>query len=250
MAVDVPGSNPKVEIPASSHHSIPNLEYLQAALNHLDGAMAIINREGKIIFINSNNEVSQSLLNTKAIVGKSIFESIPEEWRPMGTLMMSNAESSGLPVSIDLQREGPRQTRLFFELTCKVLPEEYEGSPRMFLIEAHEITARKIFEKKLESTGTEMSTLIENANAIIIATDSHDHITEWNKAAADITGYARHEALMQKLHTLIYDNTDPLHTTSSIQPLLEGRSLSNFELPVKAKEVQSYSAIAPPEMAE
>lgn len=235
MAVDIPGNKPKVEIPAVRQDPIPNLAYVQKALNHLDGAMAIINSEGKIIFINSHNEVCQSLLSTKLAIGNSIFENIPEEWRSMGMMMMNDAATSGLPVSIDLQRNGPHQTKLFFELTCKVLPED-ENASRMFLIQAHEITARKILQKKLESAGSEMSTLIENANAIIIATDSRDHITEWNKAASEITGYERHEALMQKLHTLIIDNIDPLQSTSSIQGLLEGRSLSNFEIPVKAKD--------------
>lgn len=71
------------------------------------------------------------------------------------------------------------------------------------LSNVRDITARTELEKKLERSHKLHDKLTEKAKDAIIQINSHGEITFWNDAACEIFGYARGEALGQRVHDLL-----------------------------------------------
>ncbi|HPR63317.1 MAG TPA: PAS domain S-box protein [Thermoanaerobaculia bacterium] len=83
---------------------------------------------------------------------------------------------------------------------------------------------------------SELAQLIDTANAPIFGIDASGRINEWNQAAATLTNISKSNALGKDL----LRNFIPTHHRDKVQEVLrkslEGRSTSNFELPILTRD--------------
>jgi len=77
------------------------------------------------------------------------------------------------------------------------------GNLQAFVKVARDITDRKKVEEDLRRSEARMRSILETALDAIVVIDSEGTIHEWNRAAEQMFGYAREQALGQKLENLI-----------------------------------------------
>lgn len=95
-----------------------------------------------------------------------------------------------------------------------------------------DVTVHKEYESKITSIALELSSLIENANAVIIGVDENGLVNEWNKVATVVTGYAKHELIGKKLTDFVSGTARQKIVDRHIQHLLRGNTidLRQFEI--------------------
>jgi len=95
-----------------------------------------------------------------------------------------------------------------------------------------DITNLKAAMSATKRVADDMTRLIDTANAPIFGVDLDGHVTEWNRKAAEVSGWAKEEALGKPLlHTFI-----PKQNWTGVQEVLtlafDGISTANFEFPI------------------
>jgi PAS domain S-box-containing protein len=109
---------------------------------------------------------------------------------------------------------------------------EATGTRAMYV----DITDRERLRVASETAARELQQLIDTANAPIFGVDTQGRVTEWNQAAARITGFNKDEVMGHDLvHDFIEEDTRPA-VQAVLDNALRGEETSNFELPLVAKD--------------
>jgi PAS domain S-box-containing protein len=209
----------------------------QVILNSLDSALVIIDEDGIVQYVNVYPEIYACLVAQPLLPGESIFKAIPSDWHLMARNVMKNVAYSKNPVTLDASCENKGGGKYYFDIKCKAIKGN-TNKKQLLLAEVQEVTIQKIFERKIGAIASEMSDLIQNANAVIIATDCRGYITEWNLMSAKITGYSKSEAIMKQVSQLLLDTGFQEEFSFILNKVAEGETLSNYELPIKSKDNQ------------
>jgi len=98
-----------------------------------------------------------------------------------------------------------------------------------------DISARKNAETRVSLLAADLRLLIDNANAPIIGIDAHGCVNEWNKKAADITGYTKEEVTGRYLVRDFIIDEYKVAVNEVLQKALEGMETDNFEFPFITK---------------
>lgn len=219
---------------AKEDSSFLNYQY-EMAINNLDGAIAIIDQIGNVKLINEYPLVYHPLIKASLSPGMSIFNVIPEHYVSVAKNIIKDILYHGNPITLDLNCKNSEGDLLCFEVKCKPFA-KVEGLDRLILIEIRDITTQKIYRNKLESAARDISSLVENANAIIIETDSREYITRWNRLSTHLTGYSQNEVFAKKLSQLLFVGDGNTLFSKLLENVLAGNNLSNYELSVLAKD--------------
>lgn len=203
-------------------------------LNNVDEALVIVDTEGTVLFFNKAAAKVQSLVDPPLRVGGILFDSIPEAPVDLRETFITNLISSRKPATFDTTFAHPEKT-IHFEIKCTPITDQ-EDQVSQILIEARDVSPQKIFEKKITTIASELSGLIENANAVIIGIDTLGYIMDWNEMTTVITGYSKSEAFAQQFSDLLLDNENRDCFAQAMQNVFEGKLLSNYELPVRSKD--------------
>jgi PAS domain S-box-containing protein len=209
-------------------------EQLLGLLNNLEEALVLVDNTGTILFCNTFPRSFHHLVPRPLQPGNSIYDIVPSQWKIMSKGLFNKVVITRTPSTIDVQSTDPQGGKLFFEIACK--PIINEGQPLQVLIEGKDVTPQKIFEKKTSAIGSELSNLIQNANAVIIVTDSRGYIIDWNEMSTSVTGYTKMDALTKQFSDLLLDADQQKVFATVMQNVLEGKPLINLELPVHAKD--------------
>ena len=99
-----------------------------------------------------------------------------------------------------------------------------------------DITEMNRGKQELYQVANALTRLIDTANAPIIGTDINGLVNEWNRKAAEITGYSKEEVINKHLtHTYIME--EYRHAVQEVLELaLGGRSTDNFIFPLMTKD--------------
>jgi PAS domain S-box-containing protein len=92
-----------------------------------------------------------------------------------------------------------------------------------------EVTAEKIFQKKIAQITHDFAGMVENANAVIFSIDSGEYVTEWNAECARISQYSKNEALTKKIGSFVH-NEIATQFDLFVKSVYAGNPGSNFEL--------------------
>lgn len=218
----------------------PDLTPLEAgwlrdvALDNFDAAILLVDRNGIIQFRNNYPDSFAMLVDKPLHIGDSIFSAIPAQWTSMANSMFQNVVKSASTINTGATCRGEMGGKLHFEIRCKPVITR-NPYPALFQVEVTEVTTQKIFEKKLSALAQEITSLIENANAVIIETDSREYITQWNKMASQRIGYHKNEAYARRLTKLIAEEPNLPDFSRLLTNVLDGRPLVNHEMKVRAK---------------
>jgi PAS domain S-box-containing protein len=108
---------------------------------------------------------------------------------------------------------------------------EYNKIQKFVAVET-DITVQKEYETEIISIALELSSLIENANAVIIGVDENGLVNEWNKQATVATGYTNHELIGKKITDFVVGSLRKVIVEKYIRHVLNGNSidLKEFEI--------------------
>lgn len=210
-------------------------EYYDSAINNLDAVIFIIDQHGKVILINDYPSVYHELIKVTLIPGMSVFSVIPENFHSMAKNILKDIMQYGTANTLDINSENTGKGHHFFEIKCKPF-EKKEGHDLLILIEIRDVTTQKIYRNKLELAARDMSSLVENANAVIIETDSREYITRWNRICAQLTGYSQNDVFAKKFSQLLFVDDGNSLFSKQLENVLAGSNLSNYELSVISKD--------------
>jgi PAS domain S-box-containing protein len=107
-----------------------------------------------------------------------------------------------------------------------------EGKVERYISIQSDITRQKEYELNITAIARELSSLIENANAVIFGVDRHGYINEWNQVCAQLTGFAKNEILSKKFVQVMLDSNAQSVGDSILEKVLQGSPISNYELPL------------------
>jgi PAS domain S-box-containing protein len=157
----------------------------------------LVDQTGKVLMTSKHLEKFRRLIHPPLVVGASIFESIPPSWLQLSENILATLLESPAPYTLEASYDHPDGKVTHFEIKCTAIHSE-NGEVQHIFIEARDVTPQKIFENKITIVAREYQSVIENANAVIIGTDTRGYITEWNEMARVVTGYSKNEAFLRR----------------------------------------------------
>ncbi|NMB77859.1 MAG: PAS domain S-box protein [Methanomicrobiales archaeon] len=132
----------------------------------------------------------------------------------------------------------------YFKMKC--IPLTFENGARAVGIILEDITEMKTYQQELEKRVQERTAevvkakdfaenLIRTANALVIGLDPQGHVTIFNRAAEDVTGYSRDEMLGKKgLDIIMPENRFPVFR-AALRRLLAGGLPDRIDSPLLTK---------------
>ena len=157
---------------------------LRAMMNAVSESIFLMERDGAILAI---NETAAARLGSSvpAMLGRSIYEFIPAELAPSRQAHVEQAFVTGQPVSFEDARFG----RVIYNHLYPVLDEL--GRVTRLAVFGSDITE----ELRAREQSDYQANLLANINEAVLATDTHDTLTAWNKSAELTYGWTAAEAL-------------------------------------------------------
>ena len=89
----------------------------------------------------------------------------------------------------------------------------------------------------MQRIANDLTLLIDTANAPIFGIDANGLVNEWNRKAAEITGYTKEEVIGQDLVRKFITAEFQESVNEVLQNALLGRETANFEFPLYKKPV-------------
>ena len=194
----------------------------------------LVDHTGGVILKSKYVDEFSHLLSAPVTVGASIFSSIPESWQPLSENVLANLQHTASPSTLEASYIDDRGKETHFEIKCTSIPGD-GGMLNQIFIEVRDVTPQKIFEKKITIVAREYQSVIENANAVIIGTDSRGYITDWNDMASQVTGYSKNESYIRKLSDfLMLESREDF--ADAMDQVLRGDVITNYEMNTRAKD--------------
>lgn len=201
--------------------------------NSISDIWLLVDVQGSVLLASKHTEKFPGL--SKPIrEGDCIFESIPERWRGIASNVLETLPHATLPTILEAGYTWPNNRETHYKIKCTGIRDD-DGVLRHVFVEARDLTAEKIFEKKITIVARDYQSVIENANAVIIGTDVRGYITEWNDTARQVTGFSKNESYIRTFTDFVDD--DMLESfTEAMKNVWAGRVTTNLELAMKAKD--------------
>jgi PAS domain S-box-containing protein len=218
--------------PGDDHHHPWKSNY--AIFDYLDEALVILDCDGIVLLFNeAAAKLSQGLfkpirkggpLNASTNLETSlIIKNIIEE--------VELTRTPGKHLSRVRNRNG---SMVFLEFNFVPITNETNVKTNIHL-SIRDVTAQKVFEKKLITQATNITNLIEGANAVIIGLDTRGYITDWNEHCIKITGFAKNEVFAQKFATNLMKNIGDEKFNDIVDQALRCKPSVNRELMICSK---------------
>lgn len=175
-------------------------------------------------------------LRPRQVIGHSLLEYIPQEFHSIVMEKMQNPQDI-LWESEVLHQDGRR-----IPVEIQSSDSTYQGE-KIRVLAIRNISDRKEAESVARNLATELSQLINYANAPIFGTDVDGLINEWNRAAERVTGYSKTEAMGEHL----VEKFIPIEQTESVRRVFEsaliGEETENFEFYLVAKSGETVTLL-------
>lgn len=190
--------------------------------------------EGTLLLSSKHAEKFARLMQWPLVSGEKIFDLIPASWQSMARNMLTSLPESPLPVIFEVSDTTADGREIHLEFDCVNIKSEKGDSTHIF-IQSRDLSSAKTFERKITVLARDYQALLETANAVIIGLDVRGCIIEWNRMAAQITGYSKSESYIQRFSDWL--RLDLKNTFSGeMEKVLNGEMISHYEITVIAKE--------------
>ena len=201
----------------------------------------LVDNAGTVLLTSQYLEKFQHLIHPKIKEGASIFDSIPGSWQKFAKNVLSTLLQAQTLSSVEFSCTDEDNKETYFEVIGTGIRDS-DGKVNQAFIKARDVTAQKMFEKKITIVARDYQSVIENANAVIIGTDVRGYITEWNHSATQVTGYARNESYFQKLSEFLTLETQ-VRFSHDVSKVLKGDVIANSELVICAKDSRKLTLL-------
>jgi PAS domain S-box-containing protein len=210
------------------------MNYLESIFNNIDEALIILTSEGDILFFNREAENLHRRLGWEPLVmSQNISASLPPDASKRNQEALKEVERKNEPCYLISDQKGTDGNTIHMETTY--IPAMEDGVLTHINLLIRDITVSKIFEKRIVGMANDLRTLIDRANAVIIATDSRGYITDWNNHDYTLTGYSKNDALTQKMSNLLVPEKDQPAFDGLLERLLQDKPIVNMEVPILSK---------------
>ena len=122
---------------------------------------------------------------------------------------------------------------MLLHATCRI---RCDGSPAGVLGVAHDITRRKAAQELSETVASDLTRLLDTANAPIFGVDKDGLVNEWNMKSAEITGFSKEEVMGRDLIQEIMQSEYKDSVQVVLNNALQGQNTANFEFPLFTKD--------------
>lgn len=212
------------------------MDILNSILDNIDDGLVIINPAGEVLLCNSEaNRIQIAISDTSIHVGKNVLDIVTEEKKAWLQEILQEVNHQKQAYKTFAEFYTPRGTKLFVELNFIPFVND-EGQVTHINIISLDVTAQKIFEKKVSALAADVTNVIDNANAIILGVDSRGYIIEWNKHCHQVTGYEKNDAYSQKFTELLLEEKDHPEFERLLRQVLRNESVDHYEIPIRTRE--------------
>ena len=211
------------------------MDILNSILDNVDQSVIITNPNGKMLFFNKGAIDITKSLNPKPLeVGENILSYVSKERKDIVDEIYTTLQSK--KECYKSWAEYTQLNGLTMHLELKYIPvlDSDENISHVSVL-ARDITSSKIFEKKIKAQATNIESLIQKANAVIVSTDSRGYITNWNDHCANITGFKKNDVYAKKLVDVLFDESVRSAFNDLIDRVLKMESISNYETKIRIK---------------
>ncbi|MEW6669000.1 MAG: PAS domain S-box protein [Thermodesulfobacteriota bacterium] len=175
-------------------------ERYRTAIELSDDGVSIICK-GKIIYANQRLAQIHGYDRPDEMIGESLSALIhPHEIEQQKAIRSRTTEDATAPsrhITHCLKRDG---TGIYVEVSVSRI--SYKGEP-CTLCFVRDVTERRAAEEALKESEANFRAISESAQDAIIKTDGHGKISFWNRAAQEIFGYTKEEAVGRDVHDLL-----------------------------------------------
>lgn len=219
------------------------MDILNSILDNIDLSVIITNRQGEILFYNSEAVHIFGTLSEKTLkVGESLLEYTSRERKNVVNQIFKDLESK--KQAVKSWAEYTQLNGLTMHLELNYIPVFDDNKNLNYIsILARDITSAKIFEKKIRAQATNVENLIQKANAVIISTDSRGYITNWNDHCTNITGFEKKEVYAKKLADVVLHESSRPAFNNLINRILAMESVYNYETQIKTKDGRTLTCL-------
>ncbi|HEY0651506.1 MAG TPA: PAS domain-containing sensor histidine kinase [Chryseosolibacter sp.] len=171
------------------------------------------------------------ILGTSVSIGLKFTALLPERMQPIMMSALKQARDLQRAVTQDWEIIDQGGRISFFETVFNPLRE----LGNTVCLVTREMTSEKVFQKKVVHLAQDLSSLIENANAVIFSIDSRQYVTEWNAECARITQHTKNEVLTNKIGSFV-DQGVAHEFDTFLASIYAGNPGHNFELKLRTKD--------------
>ncbi len=194
-------------------------EQYRTTINSLADPLLVINRDFKIVLLNSAfKQWLDDLSVKKDILGLTVFEAfpfLPDEVREEYERVFNNREITFTEGSTLLDNK-----EVITE--SRKIPIFKEGNVSQVITIVRDITKRKNTEKKLKESEEKYRALIENVNDVIFTLDIEGNFTYTSPVIEQFSGYKVDEIIGKAFSCFIFPEDLP-HLLASFERTLAGR---------------------------
>lgn len=217
-------------------NEIKNLN-LDVILDNMTESLVVVDSSGKVVFFNKIAS-SWNLSGKPLDYGVDLTDIVSPERVPLVKAILKRVRETGHAQSCEAEYRDEQGRPVYFDIVYNPLLSSL-GSRRTtehIAIFFRDITSQKTYEKKIVQLASEITRLIENANAVIFGVDSRGYIMEWNKECRRVSNYERNDVYARKFPDLLLSQEHHATFWSQLQKVLDGEPISNYELSMLVKD--------------
>jgi PAS domain-containing protein len=174
---------------------------LESIFNNIDEGLIILTLTGDPIYFNEGAFQIFQKIGVTLRESENIYQVLPGESAERMTRIIADVIEKKETVRSGSNQLGLDGTPLYLDEIY--VPSFDDNTITHVNLLLRDNTEAKIYEKKIIGMATELHNLIDQANAVIIGTDTQGYITDWNNHTATLTSYSKNEALTNKCATLL-----------------------------------------------
>jgi PAS domain S-box-containing protein len=209
------------------------MNYLDSIFNNIDEGLMILGAGGELLYFNEEASHMHKASGVTLKLSESIFNLIPKELSEQMEQSMAHVKASKETLRVMSERKAEDGSTVYAEVIY--VPTVDEGSITHINVLIRDVTVNKIFEKKITGMASELRNLIDQANAVIIGTDTRGYITDWNDHTKSLTGFSKNEVFTQRFAKILLATEDQNGFEEMLQKVLGGHPMLNIEVPVISK---------------
>jgi PAS domain S-box-containing protein len=212
------------------------MDVLSSILDNIDHSVIITDPYGALLFF--NQEAAQTvatLHNSPLRIGEPLSSYVTSERKEIFQQIMTDIARDKKSVKTWAEFRQLNGLTMHLELNYTPIIDESENMSFVTVL-GKDVTASRIFEKRIRAQAANVENLIQKANAIIFSTDSRSYITSWNDHCTRITGFEKNEVYTKKIGDVVLHESARETFNLIFNQLLTGESLSRYETKIETKE--------------
>jgi len=185
------------------------MDVYDSLLDNLDEALIILDKEGDVLLFNEAAEkLNQSLFTSPIQQGGHLISLTNLETSLAVEDIIREVQAKRTQEKYFTEIKNHRGTSVSLEFNFVPVIDE-KGEVHHIHLLIRDNTEQKVFERKLINQASNISKLIEKANAVIIGLDARGYVTDWNDHCVKITGFKKDEVYAQKFVAVLLKDVDP-----------------------------------------